>query len=340
MSDSPIYDALLVLSFGGPEGTDDVMPYLENVLRGRNVPEERKLEVAHHYKLFDGVSPINAQNRELIAALEQELTKHQLKLPIFWGNRNWHPLLPDTLRSMVEAGVKRALVFVTSAYSSYSGCRQYREDIERAQQEVGARAPVLDKLRVFYNHPGFVSSNADHIHQAINACGEGGSTVPHVLFTGHSIPLAMSKGCNYVHQLKEHARLIADFLNHDDWSLVYQSRSGTPAVPWLGPDICDALKELRAKGMSNVVIAPIGFLSDHMEVVYDLDTEARELCAEIGINMVRAATVGTHPVFVSMIRELIQERLDPELPRRALGDDGPSHDVCPTNCCLSGRKTS
>jgi ferrochelatase len=330
------YDAILVVSFGGPEGMNDVMPFLENVLRGKDVPVERMRAVAHHYELFDGVSPINNQNRKLILALEAELKRSGPPLPIYWGNRNWHPLLADTLRQMKSDGITRALAFVTSAYSSYSGCRQYREDIARAQAEVGTNAPQIDKLRVFYNHPGFIEANIENAQAALGQIPESRRAETHLAFTAHSIPLSMAVNCNYQAQLLEACRLIAEGLDHKHWQLVFQSRSGPAAQPWLEPDICDHLKQLKASGVTDVVIAPIGFVSDHMEVLYDLDTEAQQLCREIDLNMIRAATVGTHPTFIKMIRELILERMSENPLRRALGTRGANHDVCPLDCCLMG----
>lgn len=326
------YDALLLVSFGGPEGMDDVMPFLENVLRGRNVPRERMLGVAHHYEMFGGVSPINQQNRDLIAALRRELDTHGPNLPIYWGNRNWHPLLTDTLRQMSNDGVRNALAFVTSAYSSYSSCRQYRENIAAAQEKAGPGAPRVDKLRAFYNHPLFIEANVEHIREAWSQVDQPAELV----FTAHSIPESMAAHCDYAAQLKEAGGLIADALGIDRWRVVYQSRSGSPSQPWLGPDIADCLRELNADGIENVVVAPIGFVSDHMEIVYDLDFEAQNLARELGMKMVRAATAGTHPAFVKMIRELMLERIHNE-PPRFLGSRGPVHDVCPADCCLLGR---
>src|SRR6476646_6355368 len=304
------FDALLVVSFGGPEGMDDVMPFLENVLRGRNVPRERMLSVAHHYEMFGGVSPINQQNRELIATLKDELERNGPNLPIYWGNRNWHPLLTDTLRQMAADGVQNALAFVTSAYSSYSSCRQYRQNIADAQTAVGPTAPHVDKLRTFYNHPLFIEANVDHIRTALSRLDDDARTEAHLVFTAHSIPESMAANCEYAAQLQETGKLIADDLRIDRWRVVYQSRSGAPSQPWLGPDVCDYLKELHASEVKNVVVAPIGFVSDHMEVVYDLDFEAQQLANELGLSMIRAATAGTHPAFVKMIRELILERVD------------------------------
>jgi ferrochelatase len=328
------YDALLIVSFGGPEGMSDVMPFLENVLRGRNVPAERMRAVARHYELFDGVSPINAQNRELIAALENELAQNGPHLPIYWGNRNWHPMLADALRKMAQGGVRNALAFFTSAYSSSSGCRQYREDIARAQQEVGPDAPRVEKLRAFYNHPGFVGPNVENVRAALAEIPSGRRGRARLAFTAHSIPLSMAAGCDYEAQLLETCRLVSEGASHERWRLVFQSRSGPPSQPWLEPDILDHLRELKEAGTEDVVVAPVGFISDHMEVLYDLDTEARALCQNLGLNMVRAATVGAHVDFVKMIRELVLERLSPDAPRRFLGTRGPGHDVCPADCCL------
>lgn len=330
------YDALLVVSFGGPEAPDEVMPFLENVLRGRNVPRERMLQVAHHYELFGGISPINGQNRALIAALEKELGASGMKLPIYWGNRNWHPLLADTLGEMKRDGIRRALAFVTSAYSSYSGCRQYREDIERARAAVGDDAPQVDKLRAFYNHPGFIAPNIENLRIALARIPYERRRNAHVAFTAHSIPLSMASACDYQAQLLETCRLVAEGAGHARWQLVFQSRSGSPMQPWLEPDICDHLRELKRAGATDAVVAPVGFISDHMEVLYDLDTEAQQVAREIELNMVRAATVGTHPAFVRMIRELIEERLTATPTRLALGTRGPQPDRCSADCCSMG----
>jgi ferrochelatase len=332
---SELYDAVLFVSFGGPEGACDVLPFLENVLRGRNVPRERMLQVAEQYEQFGGVSPINAQNRKLIAALRAELDTHHITLPIYWGNRNWHPLLADALRDMRADGIRRALAFVTSAYSSYSGCRQYREDIERARAAVGEDAPQVEKLRAFYNHPGFVEPNAENLKSALSQIPFARRDDARVAFTAHSIPASMAAGCEYEAQLRETCRLVAECANVQSWQLAFQSRSGSPAQAWLEPDIRDHLRELRREGATDVVVLPIGFISDHMEVVFDLDTQARAVAEEIGIRLIRASTVGTHPAFVSMIRELILERTE-GLPPRSLGTRGVSHDICPVDCCLSG----
>jgi len=335
------YDAVLLVSFGGPDGPDDVLPFLENVLRGRNVPRERMLEVAEHYYHFGGKSPINEQNLTLLAALREELDRRGPHLPVYWGNRNWHPLLTDTIRDMADAGVKRAIAFVTSAYSSYSGCRQYRENIAAACAAVGERAPQIDKLRVFFNHPGFVGPMAGNVRRAIERFSESVRPAVPVLFTAHSIPTSMADGCRYGAQLAEACRLVAEQAGVADWKLVYQSRSGPPSQPWLEPDICDAIRERHAHGLRRLAIAPIGFISDHMEVLYDLDTEAADLCRELGVEMVRAATVGTDPVFIGMIRDLIAERSGMLSDRVAIGQFPASHDVCPLDCCPApaGRPT-
>ncbi len=331
-ADSPAYDALLVVSFGGPEGPDDVMPFLENVLRGRNVPRERMLEVAEHYQHFGGVSPLNAQNRALIAALEQELRSRGINLPIYWGNRNWHPLLPDTMRQMAADGVRRALAYVTAAFSSYSACRQYLDNIAAAQAEVGPQAPRVDKLRVFYNHPGFIYPMADRVREALEQIPPERRAAAELVYTAHSIPCSMAHTSDYEVQLREAARLVSAELGWADAPLVFQSRSGPPTQPWLEPDIGDYLRARYEAGVRDIVVVPIGFISDHMEVIYDLDTEAQQLCRELGLNMVRAGTVGTHPRFVQMIRELIEERLF-NAPRLALGDRGPAPDECAVGCC-------
>lgn len=326
------YDALLVVSFGGPDKPEDVMPFLENVTRGRGVPRARLEAVAEHYYHFGGKSPINEQNLALIAALRAELARQNLELPVYYGNRNWHPLLPDALRSMREAGVKRALAFFTSAFSSYSGCRQYRENIAEAQAEVGEGAPQVDKLRNFYNHPGFIEPQAEKLREVYRSL----SGRKAVLFTAHSIPVAMAENCRYQQQLGEACGLVAQGAGVGEWELAYQSRSGSPHQPWLEPDVGDRIRELAKGGVEHFVVAPIGFLSDHMEVLFDLDTECLELCQELGVQLHRLPTVGTDPRFVAMIVELIGERCGLVSERRALGDHGPSHDVCPANCCLSG----
>ena len=327
------YDAILVVSFGGPEGHDDVIPFLENVLRGRNVPRERMLAVAEHYYHFDGKSPINQQTRDLIAAISNELTQHGPNLPVYWGNRNWHPMLADTLRQMKQDGIMSALAFVTSAYSSYSGCRQYREDIARAQAEVGVGAPQINKTRVFFNHPGFLEATEDRLREALSLLPAQVRQSVEIVYVAHSIPMAMANSSDYVKQLGEVRRLASRALGVTNDALVYQSRSGAPGQPWLEPDVLDYLHELRKKNLASaVVIAPISFICDHMEVLYDLDIEARHLCEELALPMARAKTVGVHPKFIAMIRELVLERTQ-GAERRALGSLGPREDVCAEDCC-------
>ena len=279
------YDAILVVSFGGPEGPDDVVPFLENVTRGRGIPRERLVEVGRHYELFGGVSPINAQNRALVTALEADLAAHDLPLPVYWGNRNWHPLLTDTLREMRDDGVRRALAFVTSAYSSYSTCRQYLDDIERARAEVGDGAPVVDKIRQYYDHPGFIEPMIRNVLAARDALPAAVRDDARLVFTAHSVPVAMATTSGYVPQLLEASRLVADGATPEgrdplDIDLVWQSRSGPPQASWLEPDISDHLAALAARDVPAVIIVPIGFVSDHMEVVYDLDTVAAARAGE------------------------------------------------------------
>jgi ferrochelatase len=327
------YDSVLLVSFGGPEQRADVMPFLENVVRGKNVPPDRLKEVAAHYNHFEGMSPLNEQNRALIAALEEELQTSGIDLPVYWGNRNWNPFILEALNQMRDDGKKRALAFFTSAYSSYSGCRQYLENIEKAREELGEGAPAVDKLRAFYNHPGFIEANVDRLLAALETLPKERRESARVAFSGHSIPIAMAETCDYAEQIEETARLVAEAARHERWQVVYQSRSGPPHVPWLGPDILEHLDALSQINVQDVVVAPIGFLSDNMEVIWDLDHEARDYANELGITLTRAPTVGTHPAFVSMIRELIEERLGKVTTRQALGKRGPSHDVCPPDCC-------
>src|SRR5579864_8760471 len=299
------FDAILVVSFGGPESREDVIPFLENVLRGRNVPRERMLAVAEHYYHFDGRSPINDQNRALIDAL-----RPVVKIPIYWGNRNWHPMLADTMRQMRDDGIKRAVAFVTSAFGSYSGCRQYIEDIARARAEVGEGAPQITKIPPFSDHPKFIAAMTDRVRAAL-------AELPHgrLVFTAHSVPLSMAESSPYVRELEQACAAVAGTTN---WKLVYQSRSGPPTQAWLEPDIDTYLREVR----SDVVIVPIGFLSDHMEVLYDLDTKARAVCEELGVKMIRAGTVGTHPAMIEMIAEMVQQE----------------HASCAETCCAAPRR--
>lgn len=327
------YDAVLLVSFGGPERQEDVLPFLENVVRGRRVPRERLLEVAEHYRPFSGKSPLNDQNRFLIKALRAELSERGPDLPVYWGNRNWRPFLPDALRSMARDGVQRALAFVTSAFSSYSGCRQYLENIEEARLAAGPEAPRVDKIRVFFHHPGFVEAMAARVQEALLRFDPDRRASARILFTAHSIPVSMARGCGYSEQLREAAGLVAARVAAREWELVYQSRSGPPAQPWLEPDVCDRLRQLGQAGLKRACLVPIGFLSDHVEVLHDLDTEAAEVALEMGIHLERAGTVGTHPRFVSCVRDLIAERVEGRAARASLGTLAPRPDACPADCC-------
>jgi len=341
------YDALLLVSFGGPEKAEDVLPFLENVTRGRGTPQARLEEVGEHYYLFGGRSPINDQNRAFIAAVEEDLRTNGLDLPVYWGNRNWDPYLGDTLRQMKADGIKRVACLLTSAYSSYSGCRQYRENLAEAVAEVGDGAPRLDRLRHYFNHPGFVEPMVDATLAALAELGENVRHDAHVLFVTHSIPLSMNDtsgpdGDAYVAQHLSIVEEIGERVRQETGhrysnDLVYCSRSGAPHTPWLEPDINDRLEELAAEGVVAVVVVPIGFVSDHMEVAYDLDTEARATAEKLGIEFARAATAGVDPRFVSMVRDLLLERSAVErgedVSRAAVGSLASSWDTCPTGCC-------
>ena len=295
------FDALLIVSFGGPEKHEDVLPFLENVLRGKNVPRERMLEVAEHYYHFDGRSPINEQTKELIAAVEQEFRDHGVKMPVYWGNRNWHPFLAETLKQMQADGIQHAAALVTSAFGSYSGCRQYREDIARALQAAGTHDLLIEKLPNFCDREEFIATMTDRVRAAMEQLPDA----ERLIFTAHSIPMSMAESSPYVRQLKEASARVAAACGMNNWTLVYQSRSGPPSQPWLAPDICDYLREQHAAGVRSAIICPIGFISDHMEVLYDLDTEARALCDELGMKMVRAGTTGSHPKIVGMLRDMV-----------------------------------
>ncbi|WP_267243726.1 ferrochelatase [Streptomyces sp. PR69] len=349
------YDALLLLSFGGPEGPDDVVPFLENVTRGRGIPTERLKEVGQHYFLFGGVSPINDQNRALLQALRKDFAEHGVDLPVYWGNRNWAPYLTDVLREMVRDGRRRIAVLATSAYASYSGCRQYRENLAdalAALEAEGLDLPRVDKLRHYFNHPGFVRPMVDGVLASLAELPAEVRDSAQLAFTTHSIPTAAAdasgpqeehgEGGAYVRQHLDVARLIVDAVREETgiqhpWELVYQSRSGAPHIPWLEPDICDHLEERKAAGAPAVVMVPIGFVSDHMEVLYDLDTEALAKAAELSLPVRRSATVGADPRFAAAVRELLLERAAAErgvpVERCALGALGPSHDLCPVGCC-------
>jgi protoporphyrin/coproporphyrin ferrochelatase len=332
------YDAFLLVSFGGPERPEDVIPFLQNVTAGRNIPAERLEHVAEHYYRFGGVSPINQQCRDLIAAVAKDFAARGVDLPVYWGNRNWSPYLADTLATMAADGVTRALAFVTSGYSSFSSCRQYLGDIAAAQQRVGGDAPEVDKIRQYFNHPGYIGSFAASTKEAIASLPAGTGDAFDLIFTAHSIPLTMAEssgpaGGAYQAQLSETARLVAAEIGYErPWFLAYSSRSGPPSQPWLEPDINDLLAARAAAGTRAAVVVPIGFVSDHMEVGFDLDIEAAQTAEERGLALVRAATPGTDPRFVSMITDLVCERLDETTPL-ALGALGTGPYSCPASCC-------
>ncbi len=364
------YDALLLASFGGPEGQDDVIPFLRNVTAGRGIPDERLEEVATHYRAHGGVSPINDQNRALKAALEQELSRRGIELPVYWGNRNWDPYIPETLQEMYRQGHRRVLTVSTSAYSGYSSCRQYREDLGTGLRETGLEGRLeVDKVRQYFDHPGFVHSFQEGLSQGLRSMTQKLGTLEkvHVFFATHSIPTSDAAAAGprpLAQQLRDEtgaepgevngadvysaqhlavAELLMEMTPEAkdvDWSLVYQSRSGPPTVPWLEPDINDAMEELaQQKDLRGVVVVPLGFVSDHMEVIWDLDTEAKETAQELGLEFLRTPTPGVHQKFVSGLVDMVAERLEQlpeaERPERAgLTDFGPWFDVCRPNCCV------
>ncbi len=350
-ADAAPYDALLLVSFGGPEGPDDVVPFLENVTRGRGIPRERLEEVGEHYVARGGVSPINGQNRALIAALEKDLATAGVALPVYWGNRNWHPYLTDTFARLADDGRERVIAVLTSAYSSYSGCRQYRENLFAAAAPLGDRAPVVDRVRHYFDHPGFVAAMVEHTVAAVEELPDDVRPQARLVFVTHSVPLSMNdssgpQGSAYVAQHRAVMDLVtagvAEVTGTVHGSdLVYCSRSGPSTQPWLEPDVNDHLEALASDGAPGVVLVPIGFVSDHMEVVHDLDTEALATAERLGLPCTRAATVGTHPGFVAAVRELVLERAAVErgepVDRPALSPLGPSHDRCPTGCCPNQR---
>ena len=326
------YDAILVVSFGGPEGPDEVMPFLDRVLAGRSVPPPVKSRIAERYARFGGVSPINGHAREFIAALEARLAAEGPRLPVYWGNRNSAPFLADTMRRMAGDGIRNAVAFVTSVFSSYSGCRQYREDLFRAAEEADA-VRWIDKLRVAYNHPGFIAAMTDRVREAQARAPAGAA----LLFTAHSLPVAMAARADYEAQLDEACGLVAQRLDDDRWRLAFQSNNARTGVPWLTPTVEQALASIAASDRSSVVVAPIGFVCDHMEVVMDLDVEACACAEGLGLGYFRARTVGTHPAYVDMVRQLVVERMSANPERPCLGRRGPNPDYCAPDCCLSGR---
>lgn len=331
------YDAVLIVSFGGPEGPDDVLPFLDNVLRGLAVGDATKARIAKRYETFGGISPINAHVRAFIAALQKTLDRTGPALPVYWGNRNWHPLLGDTLAQMEADGIERAIAYVTSLFSSYSGCRKYREDLHEAAAKL-TRPPIIDKLRLGFNHLGYIEAASERVGETLRRVPAERREQTPVLFTAHSLPESMARHATYETQLSECCRLVGDALEHPRWQLVYQSNNARYGrESWLGPDVSEAIESLAAEGTEDVVVAPIGFVCDHLEVVLDLDVEAAATARRAGINMLRAPTVGTHPAYVAMVRDLIVERMTANPARHALGALGPSHDICPADCCLSGR---
>ncbi|MGD8375238.1 MAG: ferrochelatase [Acidobacteriota bacterium] len=331
----PAPDAVLVVGFGGPERREDVLPFLENVLAGKRVPRERMLQVAEHYYHLGGISPINQQVRDLLALLEPALRQRRIDLPVYWGNRNWHPLLPDTYRRMARERVRHAVALVLSPYSSYSGCRQYRENLDAARAAAGPGAPTCVKARPFFNHPDFIAANVARVREALGAMPSSGRDGVHVAYTAHSIPRSMAVGCDYEQQLLETCRMVSRDLAIDRgrWSLVYQSRSGRPADPWLEPDILDHLEACRDRGVEDLIVHPIGFVSDHMEVLFDLDREAGTRALELGVRMVRSPTVGTHARFVETLVDLVAEQLEPARAPRAVGAWPARPSRCPDDCC-------
>jgi len=331
------YDAVLLLSFGGPEGPDDVMPFLRRVVKGRGVPEERLVEVAEHYHHFDGVSPINGQCRDLLAALRPALDSAGITVPLYWGNRNWDPLLADTVARMRDDGIRRALAFVTSPFGSYSSCRQYWQDIASARAEVGPDAPVIDKIRHYHDHPGYVGPHARAVTRALASLADSAPPI-RLVFTAHSIPVSMDAaagpaGGRYSAQLRETAALVAGAgAPGVEWDLVWQSRSGPPRVPWLEPDLNEHLEVLVKREVEAVVVSPIGFISDHLEVLWDLDEEAAATAERLGLRYARADTPGTDPEFVAMVVDLVRERFEDSRAPAKLGAL-PVWDACPPNCC-------
>ena len=330
------FDSILLVSFGGPEGPDDVLPFLENVLRGKNVPEARKREVAKNYEIFGGQSPLNPFMRSLRENLASSLAASKTPLPVYWGNRNWTPYLEETLARMRDEGRRRAVVVMTSAFSSYSGCRQYREDIERALAKIGWQEFTYAKARTFFNHPEFIRANAEGVSSALAESGVSHGSV-RLIFTAHSLPLAMAKGCAYERQLIDACEGVSQQAGFSSWQLAYQSRSGPPTQPWLEPSVLDAIHAAKAEGRSTVLVVPIGFVTDHVEVLFDLDHQARALAEEIGVGYLRAKTAGHHPAFLPMILDLIEEVRTGAL-AKTVGNLGIDPNACSPGCCPRGER--
>jgi ferrochelatase len=301
------FDSVLVISFGGPQGPDDIRPFLANVLRGRRVSPERVEEVAHHYELFGGVSPITSITRQQAEGLQVRLESAGHPLPVFVGMRNWHPLLSDTLREMHAAGLRHAIGFIAAAQHSYSSCQQYRENVASARADLRKEGKDVDVTFVdsWFDHPSFIAANAAHVREAVARLPEEARAGARLVFTAHSIPVPMAQASLYEAQLKESGRLVAEQAGMRDWALVYQSRSGRPGDPWLEPDVCDYLRRERAAGLRAAVLCPIGFVSDHIEVLYDLDREAADVSRQIGLLMARAESVNDDPCFLDMMADVV-----------------------------------
>lgn len=325
------FDSLLLLSFGGPENSDDVMPFLRNVTAGRGVPDERLAVVAEQYELFGGKSPINELNQQLLCALDEELASRGHEMATFWGNRNWHPFVTDTILDLKSLGHTSTVCLVTSAFSSYSGCRQYHEDLDRARNEVPG-APNIERVRVYWDHPDFLGTAAELLAESRDAAGLSSETP--VLHSAHSLPLSMAANCDYQQQLNEAASIVNELAGmRGPYEVVFQSRSGPPSVPWLTPDIDQRIHELAEQGTQELLVHPLGFVADHMEVLFDLDTQSAAAAKEAGVKMVRTPTVGTHPRFVSMLVDLVEEAAGLRADRPSLSKSGPRPDKCNSQCC-------
>ncbi len=334
MSADQGYEALLVLSFGGPNCLEDVPEFLRRVTEGKRIPAERIAEVAERYELFGGRSPHNEHVQALLVAISESFRRQGLPLALYWGNRYWHPFVAEAIAEMASEGIRRALALILTPFGSYSGCRQYLRDVELAREQWGGGAPQVDRLRLFFNHPLFIAAVADRVNQAATRLPECEPADRSIVFTAHSLPLFMAAKAPYAKQFAEASRLVAEQLGISRYELAYQSRSGSPTEPWLEPDLESTLRKLHHQGVKQVIVVPIGFLIENMETIFDLDTEAAALAEDLGLQMARASTVGNHPQFVAMVQQLVQERLNPAMPRAALGPMGPWPDRCPDDCCL------